>query len=142
MEQTELNSQDKRASTSSSAEDLFIDIFQETLGFERVQTLIAQYPTEDIYQKNRYIDFALVVSELNKYAFEIDGEAWHSPSSPLVTAQKFRDDLLRQNSLIYQGWKVYRWTDYQLAAEREKVKEQLLLFLEKELSSPKSTKTW
>lgn len=134
MEQSQLNSQDKRAITSSSAEDLFVDIFQEAFGFERVQSLVAQYPTEDIYQKNRYIDFALIVSEINKYAFEIDGEAWHSPSSQLVSVQKFRDDLLRQNSLIYQGWKVYRWTDYQLAAEREKVKEQLYLFLEKELT--------
>lgn len=124
----------KRASISSSAEDLFVDIFQEALGFERTQLLIAQYPIEDIYQNRRFIDFAIILSELNKYAFEVDGEAWHSPSSPLVTPEAFREALLRQNSLIYQGWKVYRWTDYQLAAEREKVKEQLLLFLEKELA--------
>lgn len=131
LDQTKYNN---RASQSSSAEDLFVDIFQEALGFERAQLLIAQYPVEDIYQNRRFIDFAIVLSELNKYAFEVDGEAWHSPSSPLNTPEKFRDALLRQNSLIYQGWKVYRWTDYQLAAEREKVKEQLLLFLEKELS--------
>jgi hypothetical protein len=111
-----------RSGVSSSSEDLFVDIFQEALGFERTQLLVPQYPVSDIYGAGRWIDFAFI-SRMDKYAFEIDGEAWHSPTGLMISPDLFRDSLLRQNSLIYQGWKVYRWTDAQLAADREQIKE-------------------
>ncbi len=123
----------ERSAESSSSEDLFVEIFQEVLGFERTQLLHPQYPVRDIDDAGRFIDFAFI-SRLNKYAFEIDGEAWHAPDGAMVNHQTYRDQLLRQNSLVYQGWKVYRWTDVQLATERERVQEQLLLFLEREIS--------
>jgi very-short-patch-repair endonuclease len=123
----------ERSAVSSSSEDLFVDIFQEALGFERTQLLIPQYPIRDIYETGRFIDFAFI-SRLGKYAFEIDGEAWHAPDGAMVNSQIYRDQLLRQNSLVYQGWKVYRWTDIQLATERERIQEQLLLFLEREIT--------
>ena len=47
-----------------------------------------------------------------------------------ITTEKFEDDLLRQNSLVHQGWRVFRWTDRELLHEPERVKEQLALFLE------------
>ncbi|MEW6736559.1 MAG: DEAD/DEAH box helicase family protein [Acidobacteriota bacterium] len=134
LEQQNKNQTFIQPTAGSSSEDLFVDIFQEALGFERTQLLIPQYSVRDIYQQSRYIDFAFL-SRQNNYAFEIDGEVWHTPGSPLIDSQKFRDDLLRQNSLIYQGWKVYRWTDVQLAADRERVLEQLRLFLEKEIAA-------
>ena len=123
----------QRATESSSSEDLFVDIFQEALGFERTQLLIPQYSVTDIDGTGRFIDFAFI-SRLDKYAFEIDGEAWHAPGGAMVDPNTYRDELLRQNSFVYLGWKVYRWTDVQLAVDREKIKEQLLLFLEREIT--------
>ncbi|MCS6812345.1 MAG: DEAD/DEAH box helicase family protein [Cyanobacteria bacterium] len=123
----------ERSMESSSSEDLFVEIFQEVLGFERAQLLLPQYPVKDIYDRGRFIDFAFI-SRLGKYAFEIDGEVWHAPDGAMVNPQAYRDQLLRQNSLVYQGWKVYRWTDVQLDAERERIQEQLLLFLEREIT--------
>lgn len=122
----------ERSAESSSSEDLFVEIFQEVLGFEGAQLLVPQYPVKDIYDGGRFIDFAFI-SRLGKYAFEIDGEVWHAPDGAMVSPQAYRDQLLRQNSLVYQGWKVYRWTDVQLATERERIQEQLLLFLEREI---------
>jgi len=127
------NLSQERSAESSSSEDLFVDIFQETLGFERTQLLIPQYSILDIYGNRRFIDFAFL-SQLNKYAFEIDGEVWHAPDGAMVDSHIYRDQLLRQNSLIHQGWKVYRWTDIQLVTERERIQEQLLLFLEREIT--------
>lgn len=123
----------ERSLDSSSSEDLFIEICQDVLGFERIQQFIPQYSFKDIDGNSRFIDFAFV-SRLNKYAFEIDGEAWHSPNGAMVTPADYRDQLVRQNSLIFQGWKVYRWTDFQLLAERERVQQQLELFLEREIA--------
>lgn len=119
--------------TSSSAEDLFVEIFQEAVGFPGAQWLQFQVPFLDIDQRQRYIDFALH-SPLDRYAFEVDGEYFHRPDSPHVQGDVYRDGLMRQNSLVWQGWKVYRWTDAQLANERERVVEQLRLFLERELA--------
>jgi len=123
-----------RSAESSSSEDLFVDILQDVLGFERTQLLIPQYPFTDIYEGGRFIDFVFI-SRLDKYAFEIDGEVWHAPDGAMVSPAHYRDQLLRQNSLVFQGWKVYRWTDVQLAQERERIQQQLELFLEKEISA-------
>lgn len=120
--------------SSSTAEDLFVDVFQEAVGFAGTQLLQFQVPFLDIDRRQRYIDFALE-SRVDRYAFEVDGEYFHRPDSPNVTGENFRDGLIRQNSLIWQGWKVYRWTDSQIASERDRVVEQLRLFLERELAA-------
>ena len=39
------------------------------------------------------------------------------------------DDLTKQNSLIYQNWKVYRWVYNQLKHHPEKVKDELRIFV-------------
>ena len=51
-------------------------------------------------------------SENLKLAIEIDGETYHNPNK--VSSNKYYDDLTKQNSLIYQNWKVYRWVYNQL----------------------------
>ena len=80
----------------------------------------------DIYGRHRYIDFALEFPE-SKIAIEIDGETYHNPSK--VSENKYADDLLKQNSLIYDNWKVYRWIYSQLEKQPEKVKDELITFL-------------
>lgn len=64
-----------------------------------------QYPFVDIYGKHRYIDFAFITKD-EKIVIEIDGEFVHNPSK--TSNEKYYDDLLRQNSLEHQNWKVYR----------------------------------
>ena len=80
----------------------------------------------DIYGRHRYIDFALESPE-SKIAIEIDGETYHNPSK--VSENEYADDLLKQNSLIYDNWKVYRWIYSQLEKQPEKVKDELITFL-------------
>jgi superfamily II DNA or RNA helicase len=118
----------ERGAVSSAPEDLFTDLFTEVFGVEKAQLLVPQYPVTDIYGSCRYVDLALR-GQGEKIAFEIDGLTWHAPD--VIPAAKYEDDLLRQNSLIHQGWRVFRWTDRQVAHEPERVKEQLALFLER-----------
>ena len=63
----------------------------------------------------------------SKIAIEIDGETYHNPSK--VSENKYADDLLKQNSLIYDNWKVYRWIYSQLEKQPEKVKDELITSL-------------
>ncbi|HOV27401.1 MAG TPA: DEAD/DEAH box helicase [Pseudobacteroides sp.] len=114
------------SSLASGAEDLFVEIFSEVYGPEKTQYFSVQHPFVDIYGKSRFIDFAFESDNL-KIAIEIDGEGFHAPHR--VSKNKYYDDLLKQNSLIYNNWKVYRWTDGQLKNQKEKVKDELVIFM-------------
>jgi superfamily II DNA or RNA helicase len=111
----------------SKPEERFVELFQEVFGPAAVAKLEMQRPFQDILGGNRFMDFALD-SLLARYALEIDGETYHHPAA--LTSQQYEDQLLRQNSLIHQGWRVLRWTDRQLAHNSEGVKEQLAVLLD------------
>ena len=117
-----------RSATSSTPEDLFAELFTQVFGIENSRLLAPQFPVEDIYGGSRYVDFALRTID-ERVAFEIDGLMWHVPDATRIS--EYEDSLLRQNSLIHQGWRIFRWTDRQIANEPEQVKEQLALFLER-----------
>ena len=107
----------KATSVNSRAEELFVQLFCEAFGPEKTENLQVQYPCVDIYGRHRYIDFALESPE-SKIAIEIDGETYHNPSK--VSENKYADDLLKQNSLIYDNWKVYRWTTASWKSNRKR----------------------
>lgn len=119
-------SKKKVSSVGSGAEEKFIQLFCDVFGPEKGQYVYFQYPILDIYGKHRSIDFALR-SNLGKIAIEIDGTTWHNPST--VSDDKYSDDLLKQNSMIHEGWKVFRWTDRQVEKVPDRVKDELVTFL-------------
>ena len=110
----------------SFAEDLFVELFCDVFGPEKSQYIFVQYPFVDIYGNNRFIDFALE-SKDEKIAIEIDGETYHNPNK--ISSSKYYDDLLKQNSLVYNDWKVYRWAYNQLKNQPDKFKDELLSFI-------------
>lgn len=110
----------------SGAEERFAQLFCEAFGEEKGQFVYLQHPFVDIYGNHRTIDFA-VMTEDGKVAFEIDGETWHNPGK--VSQDKYTDDLLKQNSMVFQGWRVFRWTDTQLTKSPDRVKDELITFL-------------
>ena len=112
--------------SGSAAEDLFIELFSETFGAEKAGYLYSQYHFYDIYQSSRYADFVLENGG-RRVAIEIDDETSHNKS--LVSSNKFYDDLLKQNSMIYLGWDVYRWAVRQMQIQPEAVKDELRVFL-------------
>ena len=116
----------QHSASGSIAEDLFIELFSEAFGAEKAGYLYSQYHFYDIYQNSRYADF-LLESNGRKVAIEIDDEGSHHKS--LVASGKFYDDLLKQNSMIYMGWDVYRWAVRQMQLQPELVKDELKVFL-------------
>jgi hypothetical protein len=91
----------ERAAQSSQAEDAFVALFAEVFGLEKTQLLAPEFPFLDIDGTPRFIDFALRAAQ-RKIAFEVDGPTHYQP--PDFDRNKYEDDLLRQNSLIHQGW--------------------------------------
>lgn len=118
----------ERQLTSSTPEDLFTTLFAQVFGLEKTLLLVPQFPVEDIYGGSRYVDYALRTLD-EKVAFEVDGLTWHVPDPEAI--KEYEEQLLRQNSLIYQGWRLFCWTDREIAQEPERVKEELALFLER-----------
>lgn len=114
------------SASGSAAEDLFIDLFSEAFGAEKAGYLYSQYHFYDIYQNSRYADFVLENGS-HRVAIEIDDEASHNKQ--LVSSGKFYDDVLKQNSMVYLGWDVYRWAVRQMQTQPDAVKDELQLFL-------------
>ncbi len=111
---------------NSGAEEQFVQLFCDVFGIEKGQFVYLRHPFVDIYGNHRTIDFAVMTDD-ERIAFEIDGEVWHDPAK--VSREKYIDDLLKQNSMIFEGWKVFRWTDYQIFKTPERVKDELITFL-------------
>ena len=109
----------------SGAEEKFIQIFCDLFGPEKGQYVYLQYPFLDIYGRHRTIDYAVMTKD-GKIAFEIDGETWHDPSK--ISEYKYTDDLCKQNSMVHNGWKVFRWTDSQMN-NPDLIKDELATFL-------------
>lgn len=116
----------RTATGNSGAEDRFIELFCDAYGAEKGQYVYLQYPMVDIYGGHRTIDFAVKVPD-GKVAIEVDGNTWHQPGK--VSQDKYHDDLLKQNSMVYDGWRVYRWTSAQIDKNPDRVKDELITFL-------------
>jgi hypothetical protein len=114
------------SSEGTQPEEHFVKLFAEICGIDKVAMLVPQFPVTDIYGNSPFIDFAIRTTFF-RVAFEIDGLTWHHPAA--ITIEKFEDDLLRQNSLVHDRWKVFRWTDRQILEDEEAVREQLTTFL-------------
>lgn len=110
---------------NSGAEEQFVQLFCEVFGAEQGEYVYMQFPFLDIYGKHRTIDYAFCCSK-GRIAVEIDGMTWHNPSK--VSEDKYEDDLLKQNSMVNEGWKVFRWTDRQVLRTPDRVKDELVTF--------------
>jgi superfamily II DNA or RNA helicase len=121
MSKTEYHS-----ASGSCAEDLFIELFSDTFGAEKAGYLYSQYHFYDIYNNDRFADFFLE-SGVRKIAIEIDDEASHNKN--IISENKFYDDLLKQNSMVYKGWDVFRWAVRQMQLQPDTVKDELRVFI-------------
>ncbi len=115
-----------RSASGSSAEDLFIELFADTFSAEKAGYLYSQYPFYDIYQNARFADFVLE-NGAKRVVIEIDDQASHDPRH--ISADKFCDDLLKQNSMVHLGWDIYRFAVRQMQKQPETVKDELRVFL-------------
>ncbi len=110
----------------SSAENLFIALFEDVFGAEKTGFLYSQYPFFDIYQNARFADF-LLENGGKRVAIEIDDDASHLPGH--VSQVKHYDDITKQNSMIHLGWDVYRWPVKLMQEQPERVKDEIRIFI-------------
>ncbi|OCT14692.1 hypothetical protein A8709_10890 [Paenibacillus pectinilyticus] len=103
------------------AEQLFIKhVWWKALG--EFQYLHPEYEVKDFRDGTRYLDFAYIRQAL-KLAIEIDGYNTHSSQ---ISRTQFSDQLIRQNHLVIDGWKILRFS-YDDVKDRPRMCEQILL---------------
>jgi superfamily II DNA or RNA helicase len=91
----------------SVPESYFEDAFCEVFGRDILNRVSREYPILDINGGNRWIDY-VIHTENGFIAIEKNGERYHHPV--IIGKKKYKDQLLKQNSIVSQGGKVYRWS--------------------------------
>ncbi len=88
-------------------ESYFEDAFCEVFGREVLNRVSREYPVPDAKGGTRWIDY-VVHTEDGFIGIEKNGETYHHPV--IVGKERYKDQLLKQNSIVSQGGKLYRWS--------------------------------
>ena len=88
-------------------EATFEDCFFEAFGDHARMGLHREFAYVDFDGTTRYIDYALF-GKSAKFAIELNGENFHHPF--VIGPKKYRSQLFKQNSLVADGFKVFRWS--------------------------------
>jgi superfamily II DNA or RNA helicase len=84
--------------------------FENVFGGKHNHALQAEAPYVDRQGHKRYVDFILH-RKTQPIAIELNGEQYHHPLSKIVSKKKYRSQLFKQNSLVLDGYMVYRWSN-------------------------------
>jgi len=91
----------------TAPEAFFEQAFIEIYGRESFNSILREYPIIDINGSTRYVDYYIQGCNHN-IAIEKNGESYHHPL--IVERKRYLSQLLKQNSLVAYGDKVYRWS--------------------------------
>lgn len=90
--------------------------------FQNFDNLHPEYEVSDFRDGTRFLDFAFLLDHV-MLDIEIDGFNSHAKE---ISRTKFSDNLMRQNHLILDGWKVLRFS-YDDVIDRPRMCQQILL---------------
>jgi len=88
-------------------EAYFEKAFIETYGHESLDKVEREFPIIDINGQTRWIDYIIRHKKYN-IAIEKNGETYHHPI--ITKRKKYQSQLIKQNSLVSYGYKVFRWS--------------------------------
>lgn len=104
----------------SHAEKLFL-LHVWWPAFHHFNDLHPEYEVKDFRDGTRFLDFAFIKHTL-KLAIEIDGFTTHASQ---ISRSQFSDQLIRQNHLIIDGWRILRFS-YDDIKDRPRMCQQIL----------------
>ncbi|WNR43755.1 DNA-binding response regulator [Paenibacillus roseipurpureus] len=106
------------------AEKLFLEqLWWPVVG--HFQHLHPEYEVKDFQDGTRFLDFAYVRGA-HRFAFEIDG---FSPHARDIDRGRFGDNLMRQNQLVLDGWKILRFSYDDLTYKKRRCQQLILHML-------------
>jgi len=108
----------------------FESLFEQVYGSKYLHALEREYQYVDLLGKGRYVDYLLKTVN-GEIAIELNGESFHHPL--FISKKRYQSQLLKQNSLVKDGIKVYRWSNAGMADEK-KFADQIRLYFGQENS--------
>lgn len=105
-------------------ESVFEECFTAAFGDAALRAIHREFAYLDCDGIQRFIDYAILGKK--QFAIELNGESFHHPVA--IGAKKYRSQLFKQNSLMRDGFRVYRWSEVGMR-DRDKFIEELRLFL-------------
>ncbi|MDF1884112.1 DEAD/DEAH box helicase [Sulfurimonas sp. SAG-AH-194-C21] len=88
-------------------EAYFEQAFIEVYGRESLDKVEREFPIIDVYGQTRWVDYIIRHKDYS-IAIEKNGETYHHP---IITQKKsYQKQLIKQNSLVAYGYKVFRWS--------------------------------
>lgn len=106
----------------------FESLFERVYGSKYLYALEREYQYVDVLGKGRYVDYVLKTKS-GEIAIELNGESFHHPL--FISKARYQSQLLKQNSLMKDGIKVYRWSNAGMADEK-KFADQIRLYFGQE----------
>ena len=91
----------------SVPEAYFEQAFSDVYGRDKLNMIYREYPILDINGSMRWIDY-VIFSKSGMIAIEKNGVRYHHPL--IIGENKYKDQLVKQNSIIAQDAKLYRWS--------------------------------
>jgi superfamily II DNA or RNA helicase len=88
-------------------EALFEGAVEEAFGVTALHALAREVPMSDAGGGTRYVDY-VVRRSIGDIAVELNGENFHHPAA--IGQKRYASQLLKQNSLVARGMKVFRWS--------------------------------
>ncbi|MHC1757479.1 MAG: DEAD/DEAH box helicase [Methanosarcina sp.] len=88
-------------------ESYFEDAFCGVFGRDVLSRISREYPVLDVNGRTRWIDYVIHTKD-GFIGIEKNGESFHHPL--IIGKERYKDQLLKQNSMVSQGGKVYRWS--------------------------------
>jgi superfamily II DNA or RNA helicase len=117
-------------------EAYFEQAFIETYGRESLDKIEREFPVIDISGQTRWIDYVVRHKDYN-IAIEKNGETYHHPI--IIKRKGYQKQLMKQNSLVAYGYKVFRWS-LEGMKFKETFSEELKTFLGNSADFKKSEK--
>jgi len=111
----------------SIPEAYFEQAFIEIYGNESLESVLREEPFIDINSRIRYIDY-LIITNYGNIAIEKNGELYHHPI--IIGKDRYKSQLLKQNSIVQNNMKIYRWSIEGMKA-KESFHEELKIFIGK-----------
>ncbi|WP_421133122.1 DEAD/DEAH box helicase [Alteromonas sp. A079] len=94
----------------------FESLFEQVYGSKYLHALEREYQYVDLLGRGRYVDYVLKTIN-GEIAIELNGESFHHPLH--ISQSRYQSQLLKQNSLMKGGIKVFRWSNAGMADEKK-----------------------
>ena len=91
----------------TTPEAYFEQAFISAYGRENLKCVSREMPIIDIYGKTRFVDY-YIEREGQNVAIEKNGVRYHHPQ--IIGKQRYQSQLVKQNSIVSSGCKLYRWS--------------------------------